>query len=127
MDALKVKDTYHILFDKAQSILENKEEVIDVIVKAEEKLKDIPDEMRDPEKMELMLQMAKAYLNKEYPITNEKALSAIVAAAIYLADDDGGIISDDIPIIGFMDDLALIDLAYKDCENEVKAYGLWKK
>ncbi len=127
MDALKVKDTYRILFDKAQSILDNKEEVLGAIVKAEEKLKDIPDEMRDPEKMELMLQMAKAYLNKEYPITNEKALSAIVAAAIYLADDDGGIISDDIPIIGFMDDLALIDLAYKDCENEVKAYGLWKK
>ncbi len=127
MDALKVKDTYRILFDKAQSILDNKEEVLGVIVKAEEKLKDIPDEMRDPEKMELMLQMAKAYLNKEYPITNEKALSAIMAAAIYLADDDGGIISDDIPIIGFMDDLALIDLAYKDCENEVKAYGLWKK
>ena len=60
MDALKVNDTYHILFDKAQSILENKEEVIDVIAKAEEKLKDIPEELADPNKMELMLQMAKA-------------------------------------------------------------------
>ena len=126
MDVLKVNDTYHILLDKAQSIIEDKQEVIKVLAKAEKRLQEFPEGMSGPDKMELMLEMVKAYLNKEYPITNEKALCAILAAAIYLSDD-GGIISNDVPIIGFMDDVALIDLAYRDCENEVKAYGLWKK
>ena len=127
MDALRVNDTYQILFDKAGSILDDKQEILKIITEAETKLADFPEDKTGADKMDMMLKMAKAYLNKEYPITNEKALCAIVAAAIYLTDDGGGIISNDVPVIGIMVDLAMIDLAYRDCENEVKAFGLWNK
>ena len=125
MDLLKISDTFNLWLENARTILSDKEEVLKVLDEAERKYSAFPKEQKDPDKMPMMIAMLRSYLNKEFPLSSEEAVAAIVAAALYL--NNGNIIPDDMPLIGIMDDLAIIDLAYKHCANEVKAYVLWKQ
>ncbi|MBQ6493314.1 MAG: hypothetical protein IJI92_05570 [Erysipelotrichaceae bacterium] len=124
MDLLKISATFNICMENAKKMLPRKDEVLKVLDEAEKKIEAFPDDQKDEEKMPLMITMVRSCLNGEYPLNNEDAIAAVVGAALYL--NEGDIIPDEIPLIGIMDDLAVIDLAYKHCTNEVSAYRLWK-
>jgi len=55
-----------------------------------------------------------------------KVITAIVSAVLYFISPLD-VICDFIPILGYLDDAAVVGLALKFCEGDLKQYEEWKK
>ena len=72
-----------------------------------------------------MISMVKAWIKKEYTEVSPKVIACLVGAMIYLIKKKD-LIRDTIPVIGIADDLAVLGLALKLSEPELKAYAEWR-
>ena len=79
-------------------------------------LKDIP----------LLAAMVKSYVTKEYTEVPVKTIASVVAALLYLVKGKD-LIPDGLPLVGFVDDLAVVTAVIKLNEPEIEAYKNWKQ
>ena len=91
----------------------------------EEKLKEVPKIGETLSDLPLMIAMIKAWVTKEYTVVSPKVIACLVGAIIYLLKKKD-LISDSIPVIGIVDDLAVMALALKLSEPELKAFAEWR-
>ena len=70
--------------------------------------------------------MIRAYITKEYTVVSPKVVGTMLASVIYLLMGKD-IIPDRVPIIGHIDDIAVIALALKLNEKELDEYAAWRK
>ena len=73
----------------------------------------------------LMAQMIKGYVTQEYTEVSPKVVATVLGALLYLVKGKD-IIPDSIPIVGLVDDLAVITLALKLNEPELEAFKQWQ-
>lgn len=111
--------------EEAQEIITNPSKVDEILVQLEEKLKTVPAIGSTLADLPLMIAMVKAWITKEYTVVSPKVIACLVGAVIYLIKKKD-LISDSIPIIGHADDLAVMGLALKLSEKELKAYAEWR-
>ena len=71
-------------------------------------------------------QMVKSYITREYMDVSPKVIISLVSAFIYFVKKKD-IIPDDIPIVGYVDDLAVATVAMAINEPELKAYAAWRE
>ena len=95
---------------EAEGIIGNPSRVDEILQQAEEKL---------------MVSMVKAWITKKYTVVSPKVIACLVGAFIYLIKKQD-LVSDSIPIVGHVDDLAVLGLALKLSEPELKAYAAWR-
>ena len=88
---------------------------VDKIPLLRDAIKDLP----------VMASMVKSYVTKEYTNVSPKVIATIVSAFIYLVKKKD-FISDSIPLLGQLDDIAVIALALKFIEPELKEFLNWK-
>ena len=73
----------------------------------------------------LMASMVKDYVTKEYTEVSPKVIATLVAAFLYLVKRND-LIPDNVPLLGLVDDVAVVALALKLDEAELAAYKAWK-
>ena len=110
---------------EAQEIIKNPSKVDDILVQLENKLKDVPVVGGVLADLPLMVAMVKAWVTKEYTEVSPKVIACLVGAFLYLIKRKD-LISDSVPIIGMADDLAVLGLALKLSEPELKAFSEWR-
>ena len=110
---------------EAQSLIQNPSKVDDILVQLEEKLKTVPTIGSTLSSVPLMIAMVKAWVKKEYTVVSLKVIACLVGAALYMLKKKD-LIPDSIPIIGMADDLAVLGLALKLSEPELKAFSEWR-
>ena len=108
--------------EEAQEIIANPSRVDEILVQLEEKLKAVPVIGSTLSDLPLMIAMVKAWIKKEYTVVSPKVIALLVGAILYLIKRKD-LISDSIPIVGHADDLAVMGLALKLSENELKAFA----
>ena len=111
---------------EAEEVLKNPSKVDDILLQLEEKLKAVPLIGSTLSDLPLMIAMIKAWIKKEYTVVSPKVIACLVGAVLYLIRKKD-LISDSIPIVGYVDDLAVMGLALKLSENELKAFSEWRK
>ncbi len=111
--------------EEAQEVIENPSKVDEILVQLEEKLKEVPAIGSTLADLPLMVAMIKAWIKKEYTVVSPKVIACLVGAIIYLLKKQD-LIKDSIPIIGIADDLAVMGLALKLSEPELKAFAEWR-
>ena len=111
--------------EEAQEIISNPSKVDEILVQLEEKLKAVPVIGSTLSDLPLMIAMVKAWIKKEYTVVSPKVIALLVGAILYLIKKKD-LISDSIPIVGHVDDLAVMGLALKLSENELKAFAEWR-
>ena len=111
--------------EEAQEIIQNPSKVDDILLQLEEKLKEVPAIGNTLADLPLMISMVKAWVKKEYTVVSPKVIACLVGAVIYLLKKKD-LIRDSIPVIGIVDDLAVMGLALKLSEPELKAYAEWR-
>ena len=109
----------------AESVISSPSKVDEILLQLEEKLKAVPVIGSTLSDLPLMISMIKAWIKKEYTVVSPKVIACLVGAVIYLIKKKD-LISDSIPIIGHADDLAVMGLALKRSEKELKAYAEWR-
>ena len=111
--------------EEAESVISNPSKVDEILMQLEEKLKAVPVIGSTLSDLPLMIAMIKAWIKKEYTVVSPKVIACLVGAVIYLIKKKD-LISDSIPIIGHADDLAVLGLALKLSEKELKAFAEWR-
>lgn len=110
---------------KAEELLKDTSKVDAVLITLEEKLKTLPTVGNSLASVPLMISMVKSYITKEYTVVSPKVVASLVSAFLYLITDKD-LIPDKIPVVGHVDDIAVIALVLKFVEPELKAYSDWR-
>ena len=110
---------------EAQEVIKNPSKVNDLLQQLEEKVKEIPAIGSTLADLPLMISMVKSYITREYTEVSPKVIATVVSAVIYVVKKKD-LISDNIPVIGIVDDVAVITFALKFIEPELKAYSAWR-
>ena len=119
---------YRSILDKATSeasdFINNPARMDQLLLDLEAKLKQIPAIGETVSGLPVMISMVKSWIKKEYQV-QPKVLATMVGAFIYLVKKRD-LIPDNIPVVGIADDVAIVGLALKFVEPDVKAYKAWQ-
>ena len=110
---------------EAEEVVANPSRVDEILMQLEEKLKAVPVIGSTLSDLPLMIAMVKAWIKKDYTVVSPKVIACLVGAVLYLIKKKD-LISDSIPIVGHVDDLAVMGLALKLSEKELKAFAEWR-
>ena len=111
--------------EEAEEVIQNPSKVDELLLQLEAKLKEVPAIGSTLADLPLMISMVKAWIQKDYTEVSPKVIACLVGAIIYLLKKKD-LISDSIPIVGIVDDIAVLGLALKLSEPELKAYAEWR-
>ena len=112
---------------KAKGIIEDPEQLNGLLQEVQEKLKGLPDTITNAfTNVPLMASMVKSYVTREYTEVSPKVVISLVSAFVYLVKQKD-LIPDDMPVVGYADDLAVATIAMAINEPELKAYAEWRE
>ena len=110
---------------EAKDFINNPSRLDQLLVNLENTLQKVPVIGDSVSELPTMIAMVKSWIKKEYAVSG-KVLATMVGAFLYVVKDKD-LISDNIPIVGRADDIAVVGLALKFVEPEVKAYKAWRE
>jgi uncharacterized membrane protein YkvA (DUF1232 family) len=77
------------------------------------------------DEIKYMCAMVRDYVKRDYTEVKLSTIIAVVAALVYLVSPVD-IIPDYIPVVGYLDDMAVLAYAIKATYKEIEAYKLWR-
>ena len=113
-------------YKKAEEILNNDAEMERLLQRLEKKLKLIPFVGERLSDIAVMVSLLRNYIRKEYTDIPAGSIIAVISALIYFVSPID-IIPDSIPALGFIDDMAVINVCWKLTENDLKEYIKWRR
>ena len=125
VDIEKAQSVIQNGLNEAQELLKDPAKLDELLRQLEEKLKEVPlagELLADVPKM---IAMVKAYITKDYTKVSVKVIASLVAAFIYLVKRED-LIPDNVPVLGYVDDLAILAAALKLSEPELKEFDAWR-
>lgn len=122
----KAKEVLDSGMSQAQELINDPSKINELLESVQEKVKDIPYVGEDIANIPTMISMVKSYITKEYTEVSPKVVAALVSAFLYLIKGKD-LIPDSIPLLGQVDDAAVIAVAMKLIAPEIEAYKQWKK
>lgn len=76
-------------------------------------------------KMLLLFAVAKDYVNGDYTEIPKRSIIAILGGLIYFLSPID-VVPDFIPVLGFIDDVFILNLVYKQVIKDLEQYKIWK-
>ena len=126
IDMEKAKEALNGFKEQAEELLKDGSKVEELLRKAEERVKDVPGVGNALSKFPLMLSMIRGYITKEYTAVSPKVIITMLCALIYLISSKD-LIPDSKPVIGLVDDVAVITAAFVAVNPELEAYAEWRR
>lgn len=111
---------------EAEEVVANPSRVDEILMQLEEKLKAVPVIGSTLSDLPLMIAMVKAWITKEYTVVSPKVIACLVGAILYLIRRKD-LISDSVPLVGHVDDLAVMGLALKLSRKELQDFAQWRE
>ncbi len=126
LDKNKIQELLNESSAKVEAIMKDTAALENILQSAEQKLKDIPGVGQYAAKLPLMLSMIRSYIAKEYTEVSPKVVVSMVGALVYMLKGKD-LIPDKIPVIGAVDDLAVLGLALQVNSSELETYAKWRE
>ena len=126
MDLEKAKEALNSFKEQAEELLKNPPKLEALLKQFEEKMKEVPMAGDALSRIPLMIDMIRSYITREYTAVSPKVIATLVAAIIYLVTGKD-LIPDNVPVVGYADDLAVFAAAFLIDEPEIKAYAQWRE
>ena len=126
LDKNKIQELLNESSSKVEAIMKDTAALENILQSAEQKLKDIPGVGQYAAKLPLMLSMIRSYIAKEYTEVSPKVVVSMVGALVYMLKGKD-LIPDKYPVIGAIDDLAVLGLCLQLNDRELNAYADWRK
>lgn len=122
----KAKQILEEGMDKASEIIKNNEQLNEVLKNVQAKIDQFPILKSTLEDGQTMFEMVKKYVSKEYTAVSPKVIATLVSAFLYMLKKKD-LINDNIPILGVLDDAAVVAVALKFCAPELDAFKKWEE
>ena len=110
----------------AEKLINDPDKMEIFLQRVEQKLDEIPVIGEQLSMLPVMISFVKSYVKNDYREAPVTAPISIVAALIYLISPKD-LISDKLPVIGLLDDIAVVLLAWKYVIKDVEKYQAWRK
>lgn len=110
---------------EAQEMLKDPAKIDGLLRQLEDKLKEVPVAGTVLADIPQMAAMIKGYITGTYTKVSVKVIATLVAAFVYVVKKQD-LISDEIPVLGQLDDIAVVAAAFMLCEPELKAFAAWR-
>ena len=125
MDFEKTKEALAALTGQAEELIKDPGKIEALLQQFEAKIKELPVAGDALSRVPLMVSMIRSYITGEYTAVSPKVIISLVAAVIYLLKGKD-LIPDNIPVVGYADDLAVFAAAFLLDEPELNAYSQWR-
>jgi len=128
-DFIKTEQVQAVLeqgMEQAAEILKSPDQMKVLLADVQKTLQNVPVLGTVTNDLPVMVMLVKSYVTKEYTNVSPKVIAAAVSAFLYLVKGKD-LISDRIPVIGLLDDLAVIAVALQIVKPELQAYLEWKQ
>lgn len=126
MDRQKILDFFKKSESKASVILKDKAKAGDTIKEALGKAVTNKSDLEGVwAKMLLLFAVAKDYVNGDYTEIPKRSIVAILGGLIYFLSPID-VVPDFIPVLGFIDDVFILNLVYKQVIKDLERYKIWK-
>ena len=122
----QIEDAYESGKKEAEQILNDPDKMELFLQRLESKLDEVPMVGEKLSMIPVMISLIKSYVKGEYRVCPVSTPIAIIAALIYLISPKD-IVNDKIPVLGLLDDIAVIYLAWKYVIGDVDAYQKWRQ
>lgn len=125
MDFEKAKEAIAGLTGQAEDLIKDPGKLEELLKQFEAKIKELPVAGEALSKVPLMISMIRSYITREYTAVSPKVIATLVAAIVYLLKGKD-LIPDEIPVLGYADDLAVFAAAFLIDQPELDAYAQWR-
>ena len=126
IDTEKAKEILDSGMEQANKLLDHPEQLQALLIQVTDKMKTVPVLGTVVSELPAMVSLVKSYVTKEYPDVSPKVIAAAVSGFIYLIKKKD-LIPDNIPVLGQLDDIAVIALALSLIKPELDAYRSWQE
>lgn len=113
-------------FQNAEATLDDKEKLSSLLKKLKQKMKSLPMVGSVLANVPTMFKLLNSYLKEEYIDIPRKQLVIIVSAISYLISPID-LVPDFIPVVGLMDDMAIVSMCIKATQSELEKYLAWRE
>ncbi len=110
---------------QAEELVKNPSKVDDLLIQLEDRLREVPAVGQTLANLPLTIALVKSYITREYTEVSPKVILSLVGSFIYMVKKKD-LVSDDLPVIGLADDIAVLALGLKSCEPELQAFAEWR-
>ena len=107
--------------EKAKAVLDNREEMLGLLVKAEEKIRS-SEALASVEGLSAMINAVRSYVYGNGSGISEEGAAVMTGALRYLTESED-YFADNTPVIGLLDDMAVIWTALERVKPELQAFG----
>jgi len=122
----KILDFFKRSESKASVILKDKSKANDTIKEALGKAVTNKGQLEGVwAKMVLLFAVAKDYVNGDYTEIPKRSIIAILGGLIYFLSPID-VVPDFVPVLGFIDDVFVLNLVYKQVLKDLEKYKIWK-
>jgi len=122
----KILDFFKKSESKASVILKDKSKASDTIKEALGKAVTNKGQLEGVwAKMVLLFAVAKDYVNGDYTEIPKRSIVAILGGLIYFLSPID-VVPDFVPVLGFIDDVFVLNLVYKQVLKDLEKYKIWK-
>ena len=122
----KAREEIEKRYGEAETLLHDEDKMEAFLQKLEEKLKLVPVAGNQLAMIPVMASMIRSYLKKEYTEVPLGTILAILGALLYFVSPID-LVPDGIPLLGYMDDAAVVALCWKWVSGDVQAYDRWRQ
>ena len=126
LDKNKIQELLNESSSKVEALMKDTAALENVLQSAEKQLNNIPGIGEYAAKLPLMFSMIRSYIAKEYTEVSPKVVVSMVGALVYMLKGKD-LIPDKIPVIGAVDDIAVLALALQLNTAELEAYSKWRE
>lgn len=113
-------------YGEAEELLKDEDKIERFLQRLEKKLKVIPFAGEKLAEVPVLASLLRSYVKKEYTNIPIGSIIAIVSALIYFVSPID-IVPDSIPILGYFDDAAVVEVCWSLVDNDVQEYIKWRE
>ena len=124
MEVNNIRSILSNKFHEAQSIMDKKEKVLNVISKGIKATASTSWAKKYKKDIELMGMMITDYVKNDYEYLNKSTIVIAISALLYIISPINKI-TDKIPLLKDIDNIAVITFALHAIREELKTYKLW--
>lgn len=121
LDNAKVRLMLEEETEKAREILHNREALLGMLVKAEEKIRSA-EALSSIQDLPVMVHIVRSYAYGTASNVSEDSAAVMAGALLYLTKEDD-FFQDDTPVIGLFDDMAVIWAAIDKVKEDIRTFG----
>ena len=112
---------------KAEALLGDTAKVDAVLDQVKAQVSDLPQTAVGAlQNIPLMASMIKGYVTRQYTNVSPKVVASVLGSLLYLVKGKD-LIPDSIPVLGLVDDVAVVALAMKLNEKEIEDFKQWQE